>query len=329
MPNAPRHGLAILAYDGLCTFEYGCAVEVFALPRPEFGVRWYRSVIAAAEPGPLRGVGGVTVQADGGLELLESVETIVIPGWRGPDGSVPEPLLHALRRAHARGARIVSICAGAFVLGAAGLLAGRRATTHWHHTGRLAAIPEVQVEVDVLYVDEGSILTSAGSAAGLDLCLHVVRKDFGAQTANLVARRLVIHAHRDGGQAQFVQRPVPRRAGAKLGLLFDRVRGSLGEVWTVERMAAEAGLSLRSLHRHVRAATGTAPGTWLIAERLAEARTMLEETNRPVEEIAERVGFGSAPALRSHFRAILGVTPTDYRKRFSTQPLPPRRGAAA
>jgi AraC family transcriptional regulator, transcriptional activator FtrA len=328
MPKSRRSTVVILAYDGLCTFEYGCAVEIFALPRPEFGAHWYRCAIAAVEPGPLRGSGGVVIQADGGLELLDGAGTIVIPGWRGPTGAIPPALLDALRRAHARGARLISICAGAFVLAEAGLLAGHRATTHWHFTDRLTAYPGVQVAADVLYVDAGAILTSAGSAAGLDLCLHVVRTDFGAQIANRVARRMVVHAHRDGGQAQFVQRPVPKRAGAKLGLLFDRVRETLGETWTVERMAAEAGLSLRSLHRHVRDATGQAPGTWLIAERLAEARTMLEETTRSVDEIARLVGFGSAPALRSHFRSLLGVTPTAYRRSFTTGPARALQDAA-
>ena len=328
MPKSSPRTVIILAYDGLCTFEYGCAVEVFALPRPEFGDRWYRCAIAAVEPGPLRGTGGVVVQADGGLELLDTADTIVIPGWRGPSGAIPPGLLDALQRAHARGTRLVSICAGAFVLAEAGLLTGRRATTHWHFTDRLAAYPSVEVAADVLYVDAGSILTSAGSAAGLDLCLHVVRTDFGAQIANRVARRMVVHAHRDGGQAQFVQRPVPKRAGTKLGLLFDRVRESLGEIWTVERMASEAGLSLRSLHRHVRAATGHAPGTWLIAERLAEARTMLEETTHSVDEIARLVGFGSAPVLRSHFRERVGVTPTAYRRSFTTNPAGSLREAA-
>lgn len=329
MPKSPSHAVVILDYDGLCTFEYGCAVEVFALPRPEFGPRWYRCAIAAVEPGPLRGTGGVVVQPDGGLELLDHAGTIVVPGWRGPARAMPAPLIAARRRAHARGARLVAICAGAFVLAEAGLLAGRRATTHWHFTDRLAAFPGVQVAADVLYVDAGSILTSAGSAAGLDLCLHVVRMDFGAQVANTVARRMVVHAHRDGGQAQFVQRPVPKHAGTKLGLLFDRVRESLGAAWTVERMAHEAGLSVRSLHRHVRAATGHAPGTWLVAERLAEARTMLEETTRPVDEIARLVGFGSAPALRGHFRSLVGITPTAYRRSFTTRPagLPLRHAA--
>ncbi|SFM20695.1 transcriptional regulator FtrA [Methylobacterium pseudosasicola] len=328
MPKSPQPTVVILAYDGLCTFEYGCAVEIFALPRPEFGARWYRCAIAAAEPGPLRGTGGVVVRADGGLELLDTAGTIVIPGWRGPTGAIPPALLDALRRAHLRGTRLVSICAGAFVLAEAGLLAGRRATTHWHFTDRLAAYPGVRVAADVLYVDEGSILTSAGSAAGLDLCLHVVRTDFGARVANRVARRMVVHAHRDGGQAQFVQRPVPKRAGAKLGLLFDRVRENLGAAWTVERMASEAGLSLRSLHRHVRAATGLAPGTWLIAERVTEARAMLEETTRPVDEIARLVGFGAAPTLRSHFRSLVGVTPTAYRRSFTTRAAGPLRAAA-
>jgi AraC family transcriptional regulator, transcriptional activator FtrA len=210
MPKRPNPLVAILAYDDLCTFEFSCAFEVFGLSRPEMGPQWYRCVTASAEPGPIRCVGGLKLEPMGGLELLEEADTIVIPGWRGPDATAPAPLLEALRRANETGIRIISICGGTFVLAQAGLLAGKRATTHWRHLARLAArYPEIVVERRALYVDEGSILTSAGSAAGLDLCIHVVRKDFGARAANSVARRLVIAAHRDGGQSQFIELSLP------------------------------------------------------------------------------------------------------------------------
>ncbi|MFC4168289.1 transcriptional regulator FtrA [Teichococcus aestuarii] len=320
-PAPPRNRLVVLlAYDGLCTFEFGCAVEVFGLPRPELEPDWYRFAVAAIEPGPLRATGGVRVLADGGMALLEQAGTIVIPGWRGIDAPVPEDLAVALRAAAARGARLLSLCSGAFVLAAAGLLEGRSATTHWHHAAALAARhPGLRVVPDVLYVDEGMVLTAAGSAAGLDLCLHLVRRDWGAAVANSVARRLVVPPHRQGGQAQYVERPVPReRAGGhRLGPLLDAVRASLAEPWDIGRLAAAAALSPRGLHRHFRAATGQSPGAWLLAERLARARELLETGRLPVQAVAEASGFATAAALRHHFRAALGSSPAAYRARFS------------
>ena len=320
MPNPPTNPLVVaLAYDGLCTFEYGCAAEVFGLARPEMGPGWYRFATAAIESGPLRAAGGLRVAAEAGLERLDEAGTIIIPGWRGMEAPVPEPLCAALRAAHARGARILSLCSGVVVLAAAGLLAGRRATTHWRYFPALAArFPELTLVPDVLYVDEGSVLTAAGSAAGLDLCLHLVRRDFGPEAANSVARRLVVPPHRDGGQAQYVERPVPapRAAGARLAAALDRVRGALAEEWPIPRLATEAALSPRALHRHLRAATGLSPGEWVIAARLDRARELLEATRLPVEEVAAAVGFGAAATLRLHFRARLGTTPAAYRARF-------------
>ncbi|MFZ2870855.1 DJ-1/PfpI family protein, partial [Zavarzinia sp.] len=195
MPNETSPLVVALAYDGLCTFEFGLAVEVFGLPRPEMGPDWYRFAVASVDPGPLRATGGVRLLVDGGLEMLDQAGTIIVPGWRGADVPVPEALREALRRAAGRGARLLSICSGVFVLAAAGLLEGRRATTHWRYAARLAAAyPAIMVDADVLYVDEGQVLTSAGSAAGLDLCLHLVRRDFGAEAANRVARRLAVPA---------------------------------------------------------------------------------------------------------------------------------------
>jgi AraC family transcriptional activator FtrA len=260
------------------------------------------------------------ITSSGGLELLSEADTIIIPGWRAPDAPAPQSLLVALQDAHARGSRLVSICGGAFVLAQSGLLAGKRATTHWHHVGRLAqGYPDITVEPGVLYVDEGSILTSAGSAAGLDLCIHVVRRDFGARAANSVARRLVVPAHRDGGQAQFIERPVPRRAGTKLSAVLETIRGLLSESRPVERMASEAGMSVRSFHRHIHDATGMAPGEWLRSERLAHARDLLEETTLSIEEIAVHAGFGTATNFRHHFRTALGLSSTIYRSRFGKE----------
>ncbi len=319
-PSPPNRLVVALAYDGLCTFEFGCAVEVFGLPRPEMEPAWYRFAVAAAEAGPLRAEGGITVGVDGGLELLARAGTVVVPGWRGADAPVPEALCVALREAHAAGARVLSLCSGAFVLAAAGLLEGKRATTHWRYFDALAARhPSLTLVFDVLYVDEGNVLTAAGSAAGLDLCLHLVRRDWGPRAANQVARRLVVPPHRDGGQAQYVERPVPREraSGSRLAGLLDRVRAGLEQDWPVERLAAEAAVSPRALHRRFREATGLSPGAWLIAERLARARELLEGNTMSVEDVAAACGFGTAATLRHHFRTSLGTSPTAYRTRFA------------
>ncbi|MCU0886828.1 MAG: transcriptional regulator FtrA [Rubritepida sp.] len=330
MPKPPANPLVVaLAYDGLCTFEYGCAAEVFGLPRPEMGPGWYRFATAAIEPGPLRAAGGLRVAAEAGLELVGQAGTIIVPGWRGVEAPVPEALCAALRLAHGQGARILSLCSGAFVLAAAGLLAGRRATTHWRYFPALAARhPELTLVPDVLYVDEGSVLTAAGSAAALDLCLHLIRRDFGTEAANRVARRLVVPPHRDGGQAQYVERPVPPPgvAAARLAHVMDRVRGALAEPWPVARLAAEAALSVRGLHRHFRGATGLSPGDWVIAARVDRARELLEVAGPDMEGVAAACGFGTAASLRQHFRARLGVSPAAYRARFAGPGFSPASG---
>ena len=314
----PRNNrVAVVAYDGLCTFEFGIAVEVFGLPRPEMGPDWYRFTVVAAEPGPLRATGGIRVAADGGLERLKGVGTIVVPGWRDAAEPPPADLVDALCAAHKRGARLVSLCSGVFVLAATGLLDGRRATTHWRYAARLAERhPTIRIDPDVLYVDEGDILTAAGSAAGLDLCVHIVRRDHGPRAANRVARRLVIPPHREGGQAQFVERPVAEREGTRFSGLLDRMRRRLTEDWSVARIAREAAMSERTLMRKFRDTTGTSPGEWLIGERLAHARTLLEERALSVERLAAECGFGSTDTLRHHFRRRYGVSPRSYRARF-------------
>ncbi|TWB24662.1 AraC family transcriptional regulator with amidase-like domain [Nitrospirillum amazonense] len=316
-PPPPRNRtVAVLAYDGLCTFEFGVAVEVFGLPRPEM-VDWYEFRVCAADAGPMRAMGGIQVLADGGLEDLAEAGTIIIPGWRGKDAPAPPALLDALRRAHAGGARLVSICSGVFVLAAAGVLAGKRATTHWRYAQALAErFPDIRVEPDVLYVDEGSVLTSAGSAAGLDLCLHIVRRDHGARIANQVARRLVIPPHRDGGQAQFVEAPLADEA-APLSALFDWIRHNLDQDLPLARLASQARMSERTLVRRFRETAGTSPKDWILTERLNRARTLLEATSRPLEQVAADCGFGSADTLRHHFRTRLRTSPAAYRNRFA------------
>lgn len=318
VPKISNLSVVALAYDGLCTFEFGVAVEVFGLPRPEMGEHWYRFAVAAIEPGELRATGGVRLLADGGLELLAAAGTIVIPGWRGADCEVPRQLIEALQAASRRGARIISICSGIFVLAAAGLLSGKRATTHWRYTDLLAArYPDIEVVPDVLYLDEGQVLTSAGSAAGIDLCLHLVRRDFGSAAANKVARRLVVPPHRDGGQAQFVERAVPDSyESARLGPLLDRLRQQLPPAVSTASLAKAAGMSPRTFLRRFQDATGTTPARWLLAERLDRVRTLLEESALPIEQIALLAGFGSAATLRLHFRQRFATTPAAYRARF-------------
>jgi len=317
-PNAPNRLVVAVVYDGLGTFEFGIAVEVFGLPRPEMGDDWYEFAVCAAEIGSVQASGGIVITAGGGLDLLAQAGTIIVPGWRGPKEPVPEALLDGLRAAAMRGARLVSICSGAFVLAAAGVLNGKRATTHWRHSAALAEdYPKVKVEADVLYVDEGNVLTSAGSAAGIDLCLHIVRRDFGPDAANRVARRLVVPPHREGGQAQFIERPVAtEREGARLGPLFDWMRQHLADEQSLQSLADIAGMSLRTFLRRFKAATGTTPGEWLLKERLLRARELLETTSLPIADIAVSCGFGSIATFRHHFRTRLAASPISYRKRF-------------
>lgn len=319
----PNQNVCALAYESLCTFEFAIAVEIFGLPRPELGPRWYRFSVANVDEGPVRATGGIRLEVDGGLELLEQAGTIVIPGWRSVDAPVPAALCEALSRAHERGARILSICSGVYVLAHAGLLDGRRATTHWRYTRHLEtafASRNIDVVPEVLYVDEGDILSSAGSAAGIDLCLHLVRRDHGPEVANHVARRLVVPPHRDGGQAQYVESPIDSRSGSNpIAELLAWIRTQLREDLSIARLADRANLSERTLVRRFVAATGEAPGRWITNERLRQARDLLEGTRWPVEQVAQRCGFGSAATLRHHFRERFDVSPTAYRNRFTRE----------
>lgn len=313
------HLVAILAYDRLCTFEFGCAVELFALQRPELGVEWYRHAVCAIEPGPLRAMGGLTVEAPHGLATLRRANTIVVPGWRDADETPPAALLKALRAAHARGARVTSICSGVFVLAHAGLLAGKRATTHWRYAGKLAeAFPDVQVDASALYIDEGQVITSAGSAAGLDMLLHLVRRDHGAKVANLVAQRLVMPPHREGGQAQFVPRPMPRQEESPIARLIDLMRENPRAGHTLPTLAAHAGMSVRTLQRQFKEATGQTPLEWLVRERISVAKELLEShAGLDMEQVAELAGFGSPESLRRHFRLQGLPAPTSFRRQFA------------
>ncbi|GIF06687.1 transcriptional regulator FtrA [Actinoplanes siamensis] len=314
--RGPR--VTVLAYDGMSVFELGIVTEVFGLPRPEFDRPWYDLTICAETPGLVRVIGGAALHTEHGLDTFAAGETVIVPGVPDVRARTSPALVTALRTAHARGARIMSICSGAFALAGAGLLDGRRATTHWQYAGALRARhPAVQVDADVLYLDDGDVLTSAGSAAGVDLCLHVVRRDHGPAIANAVARRLVVPPHRDGGQAQFIEAPMAADpADDRLARSMDWALGNLAAPITVEILARRAHMSARTYLRHFARATGTTPIRWLIAQRVHASLTLLETTAVPIEEVAAAVGFDSPVTFRHHFTRAMRTAPSSYRKAF-------------
>ena len=281
----------------------------------------FEVVVCAAEPVPLTTTAGFSLSDLAPLSTLKKADAIVVPSWRDVGERPPERLLKALREAHARGAQIVGLCFGAHVLAEAGLLDGRRATTHWEYATAMAGrFPAVDVDPDVLYVEDGNILTSAGTAAGIDACLHLVRRQLGAEAANRLARRLVVPPHRQGGQSQFIEQPLPSTAGGtRLGRLIDSVRSSLGEPHTLDSLASEARMSRRSFTRHFKALTGATVQSWLLAERLVYSQRLLEQTDQSVDRIAEMTGFGSVVSMRQHFRRMLGVNPTTWRQNFASR----------
>lgn len=310
--NAKAPLVCILTYDNLCMFEFGIALEVFALSRPELS-EWYDYKVVATKAGDINGMGGVSIDASHDLTLLSQATLIVVPGW---SGEVSDALKVALTNAHATGVRIATICSGVFLPAACGLLDGKQATTHWRYTEKLQkAYPNIKVNPDVLYIDEGLMLTSAGSAAGLDLCLHIVRNDFGHKVANIVARRLVLPAHREGGQAQFVPRPIIKHNDL-FSPLLDEIRSTLNEDWPVKRMADKAATSSRTLLRRFKDVTGESPLMWVTMERLSLARELLETTKLNVNQIANASGFISPELLRHHFKRHYQLSPLRYRSQF-------------
>ncbi|MEV6207919.1 helix-turn-helix domain-containing protein [Kitasatospora sp. NPDC051914] len=311
------------------------ACAVFGIPQPDLAEHWYELRLCAETPDettPTRAPGGFgfSLRAEYGWDALAGADTVIVTSV--PDAcvtgerEVPPALVAELRRAAEAGARMVSLCTGAFALAAAGLLDGRRATAHWSHTTDLARRhPAVTVDDGVLYVDDGDVLTSAGVAAGLDLCLHIVRRDLGAHVANRLARRLVVPAHRPGGQAQFVDLSVPATDDESLAPVLAWATANLERPLTVDELARRARMSPRTFFRRLQAATGTTPLQWLLDQRLAHAQSLLEATDLPVEQIGERSGLGSATNLRRHFTARVGVSPTDYRRAFTRRTAPPTR----
>lgn len=313
--------VALAVTDGMLHFELSVAYEIFGTAPDAVAAPWYE--LSVCGTAPVR-VGRFLLEPDHGLDRLRHADTVIVPGWADVDVDPPADLVDAVRAAHEAGARVASLCTGAFVLAAAGLLDGRRATTHWAHTEILSARhPRVTVDPDVLYVDNGSVLTSAGKAAALDLCLHLVRLDHGSAIANTVARRLVVPPHRDGGQAQFVTTPLPARTDHPLAALFPWVLERLDHPLTVEDLARQARLSSRHLGRHFRSVAGTTPLRWLLTQRIRRAQELLETTDDTVDAIATATGMSTATTLRRHFNRTVGVPPDTYRRTFRTRPTPP------
>ena len=306
MPGPANRSVVAVAYDGLCLFEFGVASELFGLARPELGVDWYEYEVVSVDPPPITAIGGVSLGLSTDLDLVRSAGTVVLPGWRSPDEPPPETLVAALTDAHANGARLMSICSGVFVLAATGLLDGQAATHPLaiHRPARCCPIPPaIDVRPEVLYIDNGSVLTSAGSAAGLDLGLHLIRRDHGSAIANQVARRLVVSPHRDGGQARVHPSAGSTRAGVIVGP-DARVGGCQPwpEPLTVAQLAAHAQMSPRTFARRFPAEVGMSPHRWLVHQRVARAQELLETTTLGIDAVAARAGMGSAANLRHHFR---------------------------
>ncbi|WAL64905.1 helix-turn-helix domain-containing protein [Amycolatopsis cynarae] len=302
-------------------YELSIPATVFGIPQPDLADPWYDLLLCGTGERERDAVPGFALRSRHGLENLVDADTVIV-SWV-PDeviddnAPVPPDLVTALRRAHDAGARMVSLCVGAFALAEAGLLDGRRATAHWMHTAQLAErYPKVQVDDSVLYVDDGDVLTSAGMTAGLDLCLHLVRRDLGAHVANQLARRMVVPAHRPGGQSQFIDLSVPPTDNQGLAPVLDWARARLDQPLTIEDLARRAAVSPRTFYRRLQAATGTTPLQWLLNQRLARAQTLLESTDLSVERVAKLSGLGTANNLRHHFLKQIGISPSDYRQAF-------------
>lgn len=312
--------VAVVVLDGFTVFELGVVCEVFGTDRTAHGLPGYDFAVVAGEPGPLRSESGFSIETSFGLDRLETADLITVPA-SGEDrcdrDEWPEPLLAALQRAVARGARVLSVCTGAFILGAAGLLDGRACTTHWRHAAELARrYPAAKVDPSVLYIDADPVITSAGTAAGIDACLYLVRKEQGSRVANAVARRMVVPPHRDGGQAQYVERPVAEPACDTLSDVIEWMLRNLDRDVTVERLARLAAMSPRTFARRFVQETGTTPQRWLTGQRVLLAQQLLEDSDETVDVIAERAGFGNSATFRHHFRAWRATTPHAYRRMF-------------
>ncbi len=318
MPRPSPTTVGVVAFDGISPFHLSVPCLVFGEDRSAIGVPPFRLLVCATQAGRLRTSAGFDIDVPHDLSALRRAQIVIVPSWRDTTETPPAALLDELRRAHRRGAQIVGLCLGAFVVADAGLLDGRGATTHWNYAGAFAArFPAVRLDPDVLYLDHGDVLTSAGTAASLDCCLHLLRQRCGAEIAHRVARRLVVAPHREGGQAQFIEQPLPAaQRGDKLQALLGWVVQHLDQAHSVDSLANRMAMSRRTFTRRFRQTTGTTLLQWLLNQRLARARRLLETTDRAVEWVALEAGFGSAVSLRQHFAASLGTSPTRYRAQF-------------
>ncbi len=314
--------VAVVAFDGISPFHLSVPCLVFGQEMGGPHMPHFKLLVCAAEPGPLRTPAGFSVDVVHKLSVMARADIVIVPSWHSPNDknyrAPPEALLKALRAAHKRGARIVGLCVGAFVLAEAGLLDGRPATTHWAVVPTFAQLyPQVELRPDVLYVDDGDVLTSAGTAAGIDCCLHLLRTDHGAEVANHMARRMVVAPHRQGGQAQYVEQPLPASgADHRLADVLGWVQKHLNRPHSLDELARRALLSRRTFTRHFRQVTGTTVGQWLLNQRLALAQRQLESTSRSIEQIAVDAGFGTAVSMRQHFASSLNTSPSTYRREF-------------
>jgi AraC family transcriptional regulator, transcriptional activator FtrA len=309
--------VAAVVDQGALTFDFAIPCEVFGVDRSDIASPWYEFLVVAAGERRVRTQTGFVIEAPLGLDALDRADTIVVPGWSSTDVDPSDDLIAALRGAHRRGARIVSICTGAFVLAASGLLDGRRATTHWMYAGDLQArYPRVELDPSVLYVADGTIMTSAGTAAGIDLCLHIVTADYGADVAATVSRRMLMPLHRSGGHAQYVDTPVPQARGDEMTELLAWAVTRIPAGLSVGDLAQRAAVSPRTLTRRFRQATGLAPGEWLQGERLRLARRLLETSDDPIERVARHAGYDTPVAMRAQFARRLRTSPRAYRRTF-------------
>lgn len=315
--------VAVIAFEGITPFHLSVPSLVFGSHPADTDVPPFEIVVCATRIGQMQTSAGFAISAIHDLGAVGEADIVVMPSWHEDGCDAPAELLQALRHAHSRGAMVVGLCLGAFPLAQAGLLDGRVVATHWEAADQLAErYPRIKVDRHVLYVDEGDILTSAGVAAGLDCCLHLLRRLCGAEMANRVAKRILIAPHRDGGQAQFIERPLPVDAGAgRFSQLLDWVRANLSQEHDIDALAQRAAMSRRNFTRHFRLATGTSVKQWLLSQRLIHAQRLLETCDASIERIAQDAGFGTALSLRQHFRAVLRTSPSDYRKRFRSGTL--------
>ncbi|AIY42937.1 Transcriptional regulator containing an amidase domain and an AraC-type DNA-binding HTH domain [Collimonas arenae] len=314
----PVHTVAVVAFEGISPFHLSVPCMVFGDDLARLGAPRYRLLICGIETGLVATMSGFDINVQHDLSALEQADTVIVPAWGDPDEQPPEILLQALRRAHARGARIVGLCLGAFVLAEAGLLDGRVASTHWVWAEDFVRkYPKVKLDQKVLYVDDGDILTSAGTAAAIDCCLHLLRRDHGADVANRIARRMVVAPHRDGGQAQYIEQPLPQSGGSdQLTVTLDWAIENLAQPLCLDVLAARAAMSRRNFTRRFKMKTGATVSQWLLNHRLALAQRLLETSDKAIDRIAEIAGFGSTVSLRQHFAAAFSISPAAYRKQY-------------